>query len=564
MPSCVVDYHGTRLMPASSPPGQQSPSGPFGPASAGAGVRRLVVLNTALLGTLGVGLCLYLWPQWRHNPDLSHGLFMPLICAVLLQESKRHGGMRHPRPGLLTVTGVGLLAAAGVGCLAAAGLFAVSLGWTQSLVGFMLAGAFVCSLLSAAVALSVEPLQIVPLNWCVFSAAALWLLVAPMPPGTYATLTTHLQIWVTRNVISSLSLLGIAARQHGNLIELAHTTVGIEESCSGVRSLISCVFAGSFLSAFLLRRPWTRALLIAVSAPLALAMNVVRSLTLTLLANAGVSLGGFWHDATGFAVLGLTTAILIGLAMFLEPRGHPPPPESATPVPGAGAISRPALWLTQLAITAGLLLAAALTTFFIVQTRPRSPTLPPSPDLAALLPATPSGWSVSTATDLDRFSGVLQTDHLIRRTYFKGTADRFTSISVYVAYWPPGRTSVSTVAMHTPDACWPGVGWMPVASASARFTPTVCGRVLPPAESRLFRNQDLSQHVWFWQIYDGAPIPPHDPRSPRELLASALRYGFRQDSAQMFIQVSSNQPWNAIADEPLLADIFDHLHGFGL
>ncbi len=78
-----------------------------------------------------------------------------------------------------------------------------------------------------------------------------------------------------------------------------------------MRSLVSCVFAGLFFSGLLVRRPWSRVLLIGLAAPLALLMNFIRSLTLTLLANSGVNINGAWHDFTGYAVLG-ATAILLG------------------------------------------------------------------------------------------------------------------------------------------------------------------------------------------------------------------------------------------------------------
>jgi len=118
--------------------------------------------------------------------------------------------------------------------------------------------------------------------------------------------------------------------------------------------------------------------------------------------------------------------------------------------------------------------------------------------------------------------------------------------------------------VHTPDACWPGVGWQAVPAVAGKFALRIAGRPLPAAEYRLFTSENYPQHVWFWHLYDGAPITQRDPRSPRELLALAWRYGFRKDADQLFVRVSSNRPWNAIADEPLLADIFTHLHAFGL
>jgi exosortase/archaeosortase family protein len=354
----------------------------------------------------------------------------------------------------------------------------------------------------------------------------------------------------------------VAALQHGNLIELARTTVGIEEACSGIRSLVSCVFAGLFLSAFLLRRPWARVLLLVVAAPLAIGMNFVRSLILTLLANAGVNIESGWHDGTGFAVLGCTSAVLIGLALLLEPRRRtvaPTPPATTT-----RPISVPALALNHGILAVALLLGSALTVFFIVQTHPSDRKPQPSPDLAAILPVNPAGWNGVSNADLGRFASALETDSLIQRTYYKEARSQITQLTVYLAYWPPGRTSVSTVALHTPDACWPGAGWVPVPSASTRFSPVVAGRALPRAESRFFTYKNQAQFVWFWHLYDGAAITQRDPRSVRELLAIACRYGFRKDGAQLFVRISSNRPWNDIADEPLLTEIFGRLQALGL
>jgi exosortase len=493
-------------------------------------------INVALLGALTLVLSVYLWPHWRHNPDLSHGLFMPLVFLLLIWESRRIGPLRHPPAGAASLAALVLLALAALAGLAAAGLFAVSLGWSHSLVVFTLAAAFTVALLAGLVALSCEPLRLIPLNWIAFTAVILWLLAVPMPPGTYTTLTLKLQTWITGHVLTALHVLGVAARQQGNLIELADTTVGVEEACSGIRSLIACLYAGLFFSALMVRRPWARALLLVLAAPLALVMNFVRSLTLTLLANAGIDIGGFWHDATGFAVLGVTAVVLVAVAVLLEPRRGAPAPASAKPA--AGRVSPAAAFGGQ-----------DILGVFLV--------------LAGLLPAAPSGWTMVTSTDLYRFADTLETHHLFQRSYFKGTADNFTQITFYLAYWPPGQTSVSNVALHTPDACWPGTGWQSVPATATRFTPVVAGQTLPTAEYRRFTHGEILQHVWFWQFYDGAAITQRDPRSPRELLAIAWRYGFHKNGEQLFVRVSSNHPWDAIAGEALMADVFANLRPFG-
>jgi hypothetical protein len=98
---------------------------------------------------------------------------------------------------------------------------------------------------------------------------------------------------------------------------------------------------------------------------------------------------------------------------------------------------------------------------------------------------------------------------------------------------------------------------------ASRPTPIVAGHALPAAEYRLFTSGEVRQHVWFWHLYDGAAITQRDPRSARELLALAWRYGFRKNGDQLFVRVSSNRPWNTIAGEPLMAGIFANLRSLG-
>lgn len=524
--------------------------------------RWMAGLNLVLLGLLAVALGAYLWPQWSHNPDLSHGLFMPVVFLLLLWEARTHAPRRHPPASAAVLFGVAVLAVASLGFLTMAGMFAVSLGWSQSLVAFVLTAALLAALLAGFLAVSVDPLRWLPLTWVVFCAAFLWLLTAPIPPGTYTRLTLGLQSWVTGHVLTALHILGVAARQRGNLIDLAGTTVGIEEACSGIRSLLACVYAGFFFSAILVRRPWARAVLVVLAPVLAIFMNFVRSLTLTLLANDGVDINGFWHDATGYAILGVTAVLLAGLALLLDHRRRAPrPPAPRRP---ARASSRPVLLASQAVLTACLTIGGAITLFFVVHTRPLRPGGPPPPDLAAILPSTSPGWRVVSTRDLYRFSDTLHTNDLVQRTYLKGTGDDFTQVTVYLAYWKPGQASVSAVSVHTPDACWPGVGWRPVPTPVRRFAPFVGGQKLPVAEHRLFTSEGYPQNVWFWHLYDGKPVVQRDPRSPLRLLAIAWQYGFRKSGDQLFIRVSSNRPWSAIASDPLLAEIFARLKPFGL
>jgi exosortase len=525
-------------------------------------------LVVAVGGLLAAGLCFQMWPEWLHNPDLSHGLFAPVLFLLLLHESRRRGPWRYLSDSRgLKGTRAGVLVA-GLGLVCIAGLYAAAVEWTHPLVGLSLSLGLSALLLAALLWLATSRVRALPFNWTSLVAVGFWPLCAPLPPGTYSRLTLQLQFWVTEIVLNSLHLLGIAASTSGNIILLAHTSVGVEEACSGVRSLLSCVVAAVFFSATLVSRPWARVLLIALAPPLAFGMNIIRSLGLTLLANAGVNIDGAWHDFTGFGVLGMTAAILGGLALWLE---TPDTTSAATPdtpssSPSAAIVkdAAPRPW--------GILSASALTTvlvgFFVFNTHGPARQSSPPPDLTTILPVAPVGWDIVRTEDLYRFTPILETEHLIQRTYVRSRNTEAGSeplqITVYIAYWSPGQVPVSLVASHTPDACWPGGGWIsePVARTEIPFN--VGGQTLSSPEYRAFTNSGFLQHVWYWHLYDGRSIAQNDPRSAVALLKLAWNYGFRTAGEQMFVRVSSNRPWEEIQDDPLLSGILNRLRSFGL
>jgi exosortase len=420
-----------------------------------------------------------LWPHWRSNPDLSHGYFMPVLFLVLLHESRSFGPARWlPRHWLRGLAQILLLLGGGL-FLVAAGLYATSIGWGHAVVAFSLTASLVLLLTAGLVALGSVEVRALPVNWISLVAIGLWLLCAPIPLGTYSQLTLSLQLWISEYVLGALHLLGIAASRNGNIIEMANLSVGVEEACSGVSSLLSCVFAGLFFSASLVRRPWARGLIVLLVAPLALGMIFLRSLALTLLANQGVDISGTWHDVTGFAVLGITAAILGGLALLLEQPATKPAPASEGP-------ATPALLPLQLNLSGAVLLVMGLATFFFLNTRSTLNTETKIPNLLAILPIQPPGWAVRNYGDIYQFSGTLQTEFLAQRSYLKQTPTGMVQITVYLAYLQPGQSAFSQVAPHTPEACWPGAGWTVAPVAEPRAYLTAGGRALAPAEERFF------------------------------------------------------------------------------
>ena len=165
-------------------------------------------------------------------------------------------------------------------------------------------------------------------GWCAFRTdarlrvtalflfpALIWVLSAPLLSAVENTISLFLLRKVVSVVFTLFSLLGYPLVQEGNVLVLPHGQVGVADACSGIRSLTGCLFAGSFLSAVYLDRLWKKVALVAAALVFAFFTNLLRSLFLTGWAYAYGSdaIEGTLHDATGYAVLGLTCVGLFGL-----------------------------------------------------------------------------------------------------------------------------------------------------------------------------------------------------------------------------------------------------------
>lgn len=497
---------------------------------------------------------------------------MPWVFILLVHEARTRGEARFLPTSRWHLAAVSLCMVAGLVLLALGSLYMAVLEWTHALVVLMMTGALCAFLTAIWLTCASERLRQVPFNWPAATAIFLWLLSIPMPPGTYATLTQSLQGFVTSTVLGLLHLCGIAAVQQGNILQLTDVTVGVEEACSGVRSLLSCLYTGLFLSATLVHRVWPRILIVALAGPLAIVMNVVRSLTLTLLAHNNVAITGMWHDVTGYAVLGVTAALLAGLALWFE-RSNSTVSENSRQAlahPDKG-LPAPTVYWPQRIVLGGSLLAALMVGALLVNLRPAKTAGRAAPNLSTLLPGEYAGWSAQIDRELFRFTSQLQTTNLAQTTYQRpNPGGEPQELSVYLAYWPVGTAPVSVVATHTPDACFPGAGWVMQRPAKESFDAVARPDYLPAdspfgkAEHRVFGQQGYTRQVWYWHIYDGQVIHVSDVRSPKRLLFLAWRYGFRREGEQLFVRVVTNQPLEKIAREPILQEIFTRLAPLGL
>jgi len=139
--------------------------------------------------------------------------------------------------------------------------------------------------------------------------SAFMLLGIPWPTFVESAISFPLMQVVTSWSVGLMHLLGFPATAAGTTITLPNCTVGVEEACSGLRSLQTALMVGAAAGELVRLRTPARLLLVAVAFVMALAGNQVRVLMLVMAGMAGgnAAVAGM-HDAAGYAVL----AILLG------------------------------------------------------------------------------------------------------------------------------------------------------------------------------------------------------------------------------------------------------------
>ena len=211
--------------------------------------------------------------------------------------------------------------------------------------------------------------------------------------------------------------------------------------------------------------------------------------------------------------------------------------------------------LLTLGIGAAVLIGALSIQFLRTSQKAATPVAPHD-RLATIFPTTIGG--VVTARDLElgetetartEVEKTLRYDDLLFREYRlrRGT------VTVYIAYWGPGRMPTQLVASHTPDRCWVSAGWtceemkheIALAAAQGAKVPGEWRRFSAPNGTRL--------QVQFWHLVGGEPYDYGD-RSNRvpsvwRWWRDAARQAFRAPPEQYFIRVTSDVPFEQLAGD---------------
>jgi exosortase len=282
-----------------------------------------------------------------------------------------------------------------------------------------------------------------------FAFPVLFILIAvPWPTVFEGPLVQVLTRFNAAACVEVLGLIGIPALQHGNVIEISTGVVGIEEACSGIRSLQASLMIALFLGEYERLRRRHRLGLIAAGFALAMFFNLCRTTLLVVVASRqGIDAIGRWHDPAGITILIGCFLGVWAVAAWLKrctAAAEPTKTTATWPKPlrcglGAGALLLAWLVGVELGVSAWY------------RSHERHATAQPV-------------WTVQWPTNAAQFRELPlteQTRQFLR--YDEAGNARWleadgTGVQIIFLRWEPGRVAAKLARNHTPEACLTAAG----------------------------------------------------------------------------------------------------------
>jgi exosortase len=275
------------------------------------------------------------------------------------------------------------------------------------------------------------------------------LVAVPWPSGLETDIVQGLQRAVAAIGVEASSWMGWAAYQRGNLIVLPHGIVGINEACSGIRSLQSSLMIALFLGAYFVLTRARRGLLVVLGLAVAFALNIVRAMFLIIVMNTqGASSTLKFHDPAGLTIAFATLLVLWFVAGFLAPRSTPEPgPAASGPLPAAWR----ALPARSFAVLLAVWLAAEVFDQAWYGWHERQSVPGPLWTLQ---------WPVVRPDFRDRSIDEATQNTLRYDQGLHGEWNDGNYWDIYFFSWKPGRGAAGLANFHHPDICLPAAGFI--------------------------------------------------------------------------------------------------------
>jgi exosortase len=270
------------------------------------------------------------------------------------------------------------------------------------------------------------------------------LVAVPWPVRVENLVIQDLTRTVTYCAVEIAGWIGLGAYQVGNVIELRNGFVGVDDACSGVRTLQAGIMVSLVLGELLALGRMKRLALVLCGCAWVFVCNVFRASALVILAaNSGLQALERWHDLIGTLALVVGLGGLLGFAWLWRS-------DAAPLVAPSGKSERGGSFVGQLIAFAWLVAVFGSTEFWYRSherqfvERPRWQIhWPQGKDTFQLLPVA------------DTTRTILHCDDASSAAWEDPRGVRWWS---FFARWKPGRAALQLVRSHSPEICLPAAG----------------------------------------------------------------------------------------------------------
>ena len=279
------------------------------------------------------------------------------------------------------------------------------------------------------------------------------------------------------------SLAGTPALVHGGVIEVARGMVGVDEACSGLRSLQTVIMMAFFLGELDRMRAGRRLVLLAGAVLAALVVNIARTTVLTwVFANHGPAVEEQWHDPAGMVALVVTLVLVWWWSERVSP-GEPVRAETPGEVRGSRAPLT--AWRGPVAAVLCVALAEAGTQAWYraheQETQVRV------------------SWELAQAADWRAVEVPRRSAEMLRYESAESLGREVTEptrqMLAFAFRWESDLARSGLPELHDPLVCLPSIG--AVKEAELPEVRVVIEGVEVPFRFIRFRQGGVLQHVWF-------------------------------------------------------------------
>jgi exosortase len=355
------------------------------------------------------------------------------------------------------------------------------------------------------------------------------LVAVPWPVPIEQRLIQSLMHNVAACCVELLSWFGIPAVQQGNVIEVSSGAVGVEEACSGVRSLQTTLMISLFLGEWFCFNATRRIALLFLGMAIAYFCNLGRAFWLVWLsAQHGAEAIAHWHDFAGLLVLAVTLVLLWSVALGLRKFGCQVS-ASTLPVvlqnhprrlPRAALISL-LVWLLVVELSTELWYRAhesnyAKTENWFIQ-------WPAARNSFRELPIPPATREILHYSDGEA------------ATWQNPSGTRWT---MYFIHWLPGRSAAQLAKAHGPEICLPAAGRTMQSDLGVKIL-QIHGIALP-VHSYVFLNRGEPMYVFYALHEEGAATDPRASRYQNMTMATRMQavLAGRRNSGQRVLEAA--------------------------